>query len=291
MAKLDRLGWAAGFAFEAYGLRIGIRANTADVLPRLMDYLPPGWTPTDSSVVDLLYSLTVGGEGPRAGVRKYNLLYADAGRIGRSMDLDEALETFEINVQMYVAEMARERIFVHAGAVAWGDQAILIPGRSHSGKTSLTAAFVRAGATYYSDEYAVLDAQGLVHPFARPLQVRAGTDGRMTKQPVAALGGQVGERPLRVGLVLVTEYAAQGRWRPRRLSPGQGVLALLASTVPARREPALALAALQNAVSGATLLKGRRGEADELVAAILATWGTGPTRRSAPGGASRRRLS
>ncbi len=270
MAKLDRLGWAAGIAFESYGLKIGVRTNTAEVIPRLLEYLPPGWTPAASPVVDLLYTLTVGGDGPRPGVRKYNLLYAGAGRIGRSMDLGEVLESLESDVQMYVAEMARERVFVHAGVVAWDGRAIVMPGRSYSGKTSLTAAFVRAGATYYSDEYAVLDGQGRVHPFARALHVRDATDGQMTRTPIEHIGGTAGETPLPVGLVLVTGYMDAGRWRPRRLSPGQGVLALLANTVPARREPALAMATLQQAVAHATVLKGRRGEADEVVANILA---------------------
>ena len=34
------------------------------------------------------------------------------------------------------------------------------------------AALVRAGAEYYSDEFAPLDAGGLVHPFAKPLSIR-----------------------------------------------------------------------------------------------------------------------
>jgi uridine kinase len=41
---------------------------------------------------------------------------------------------------------------------------IAIPGRSFSGKTSLVTALVRAGAVYYSDEFAVIDRDGLVRP-------------------------------------------------------------------------------------------------------------------------------
>jgi hypothetical protein len=66
-----------------------------------------------------------------------------------------------------VAENARRWIFVHAGVVAWRGQAIVIPGATQSGKTSLVAALVRAGAEYFSDEYAVFDARGRVHPLPR----------------------------------------------------------------------------------------------------------------------------
>src|SRR4051794_20574153 len=65
----------------------------------------------------------------------------------------------------------------------------VIPRVSHSGKTTLVAALVRAGATYYSDEYAVFDAQGSVHPYARPLGIRDGNGDRPRRCPVQELGG------------------------------------------------------------------------------------------------------
>jgi hypothetical protein len=43
---------------------------------------------------------------------------------------------------------------------------MVLPGKSFAGKTTLVAALVRAGAEYWSDEYAVLDANGDVHPYA-----------------------------------------------------------------------------------------------------------------------------
>ena len=35
MEKIDRLGWAAGISFVSYGLRIGIRVSSPEVLNRL----------------------------------------------------------------------------------------------------------------------------------------------------------------------------------------------------------------------------------------------------------------
>ena len=48
MAKIDRLGWAAGRSIVAYGLRVGIRANRPEVLDSLVRLLPPGWKPSRS---------------------------------------------------------------------------------------------------------------------------------------------------------------------------------------------------------------------------------------------------
>jgi len=71
-------------------------------------------------------------------------------------------------VSRYIALWARRRVFVHAGVVAWQGRAVLIPGRTLSGKSWLVRALVRAGAEYYSDEFAVLDARGRVHPYPLP---------------------------------------------------------------------------------------------------------------------------
>src|SRR5262249_24120265 len=57
MAKIDRLGWAAGLSFNAYGVRVGVRVNQPDVLGRVSTLLPPGWKPVESSIVDQIYSL------------------------------------------------------------------------------------------------------------------------------------------------------------------------------------------------------------------------------------------
>src|SRR5262249_48159665 len=156
-----------------YGKRIGIRVSTPDVLARLPAHLPPGVSPVDFPIVDRLYSLRVGETHGARKVRQLNLLYAGAMRLARTHDLEDALAVLEHDIQLYLAESARGRLFVHAGVVGWRDRAIVLPGHSFSGKTTLVATLVRAGATYYSDEYAVFDRQGKVYPYARPLSLRA----------------------------------------------------------------------------------------------------------------------
>ncbi len=76
MKTIDRLGWADGICFTSYGLRIGIRANTPEVLQRVADRLPPGWEPASSPEVRRLYSLIDGGGATSSRVRRFNILYA-----------------------------------------------------------------------------------------------------------------------------------------------------------------------------------------------------------------------
>jgi len=270
MMKVDRLGWAAGFSLKSYGVRIGIRSNDPAVLDRVCRHLPHDWQESSSSVVDRVYSILVGGAGPRANVRRFSLLYGDHLQLARGLDLDVVLERFESDLRIFVAELARHRVFVHAGVVGWKGKAIVIPGRSYSGKSTLVAALVRAGATYYSDEYAVFDSRGRVHPFAKPLELREEGKYSQTKVSVAELGGHSGTKPLPVGLVLMTQFKSGARWRPRRLTAGKGVLELLSNTVSARRDPERAMATLQRVTANAAVLKGVRGNASELVTAMLA---------------------
>src|SRR4029077_6155495 len=129
---------------------------------------------------------------------------------------------------------------------------------------------VKAGASYYSDEFAVLDERGRVHPYPIPLTIRPARDGSPPmKYRAEELGGVAGIGPLPVGLVLLTRHVRGTRFRPRPLSAGRAVLELLAHALPARRRPGRVLDALSRVVSQALVLRGTRGEAEETARQIL----------------------
>ncbi len=111
MARIDRLGWTAGLTFRSYGVTIGLRVNNAEVLQDLLTFLPPEWKASQAGTVNLLYSLMVGGASGRPNIRRFNMLYANASRIARSLELDAVLETFESHSQLYIAEFAPRNKF------------------------------------------------------------------------------------------------------------------------------------------------------------------------------------
>jgi hypothetical protein len=272
--RLGRIGWAIGLAFDAYGVRFGLRANQADVLDELTALFPPGWRPSRSPVVDRLYSLWLGERTRRAP--RFHVLYAGDERRVRTLDREVALDTLEADLRQTVAAQARRLVFVHAGVVGWQGRAILLPGRSCSGKTTLVEALVRAGAIYYSDDFAVVDSKGLVRPFARPLSIRSAEGSR--RCDVAELGGVAGDRPLAAAAVIFTEHRDGAVWCPERQSAAQGLLALLRHAVPVRRRPESTVAALEKLVSRAVILQGARGEAEGTARSILeraGDWGRG----------------
>src|SRR5882672_8024726 len=119
-------------------------------------------------IVQRLYSLVVAQGGDRAGMRRLHVLYADSMRVARGTALDQVLASLETDLHRYTAEATSDMTFLHAGVVGWQGRAMAFPGRTLSGKTPLVREMLRLGATYYSDEFAVVDDFGLVHPFARP---------------------------------------------------------------------------------------------------------------------------
>src|SRR5205823_96494 len=223
MAKIDRLGWADGMSFTAYGVRVGVRVNEPAIIRDVIARFPPGSKLASFRVVDHLYSIIFGEAKTDSKVRRLSLAYWNILRISRSRKFAEMLDAFESHLQMTVAEHARRRVFVHAGVVGWKDRAILIPGLSHSGKTTLVDQLIRAGASYYSDEYAVLDERGRVHPYPRALGMRLPASGQSQKVRAEEVGAIVGSKPLRVGLVVSTNYKDGAHWRPRQVTIGQGV--------------------------------------------------------------------
>ena len=269
MAKIDRLGWADGMSFISYGVRVGVRVNDTAILDDLIARLPPGSKPASFAVVDHLYSVIGSQAKPESKVRRLSLGYWNLLRFARAREFESVLDDFESHVQLTVAEYAPRRVFVHAGVVGWKDRAILIPGLSYSGKSTLVDQLIRSGATYYSDEYAVLDQRGRVHPYPRALGIRFPNGQESKKVWAEDIGATVGSKPLRVGLVVSTNYKDGARWRPRQITRGKGVLELMSNTVSARSQPEMALSVLPLALESARILKGVRGEASEIVEAIF----------------------
>ena len=267
MDTIDRQDWAVGASFTAYGLRIGVRANTEQALSAVVESLPLGLKRKDVSEVDLLYSVVAGNKEQTNRLRRFSLAYANSTQLVRSLQFGDVPEAVERDLSIEIAELAKNRVFIHAGVVGWKGNAILIPGRSRAGKSTLVAALLRAGASYYSDDFGVVDRRGFVHPYQRPLQLR-NSDGTTRRVPAADLLAEVGTKPLRVRLVLIAQYRKRASWRPIELRPGEGLLAVLTNTVSAQRQPARALKTLAAMLAGALVLKGTRGEAERMVALL-----------------------
>lgn len=193
----------------------------------------------------------------------------DEQSIAGPFDLRLALGILDAELRMYIALHAPDHVFIHAGVVGVEDRAIVLPGRSFAGKTTLVAALVKAGAEYWSDEYAVLDADGLVHPYPKPLSVRIDDTRETDEQSVESLGGRAGDRPLPVAVIAFTSYHPGAVWALRSRTAGEGAVKLLEHSIAARSRPEQVLAAVRRAATNAMVLEGERGDAAQAASALL----------------------
>ncbi len=71
-----------------------------------------------------------------------------------------------------LSALRREAVVVHASAVAIDGNAVLVAGWSESGKTEVALALAETGATFLSDKWSIVRADGMVVPFPSSVGVR-----------------------------------------------------------------------------------------------------------------------
>ena len=248
-------------SFTAFGVRLVV------TVPISLEESTRALLPPNADIGDA-------GEGPASvSIDQRNgqlVVTAQDEHIGTTEDPEVALGMVDAQLRALVALLAPDHIFVHAGVVAVGGRAVILPGFTFAGKTTLTRALVEAGAIYYSDEFAAIDAQGLVHPYPKPLSIRhLDGSGRSTETSPELLGARTGSDAIPVGLVAITSYRPGARLSPEPLGSGAALLALLGHTIPARTRPRQAIGTLKAALQGATAWMSDRGEAADVARAIL----------------------
>lgn len=255
----------SGFALSSYGVRIAIETNEPRILQRLPEDLLPGAQKTNSRKADVRFFVSRNDKNTKGFT-----LYEDCRPIARARSLQQLLVALEAAAQHAVARLCRKHVFIHAGVVLWGERAILLPGRSFSGKSTLVLALVRLGATYYSDEFAIVDTKGHIHPFSRHPHVRTAS-GQKLRRRLRAASGDAGSKLPAVAecTVAVCKYKPRGRWKPRSMTKGETLLELMGNTVVARTRPEDSLKILAKLVRKSTAFKTVRGDIGESARALL----------------------
>lgn len=249
---------------SAWGYVIELRSDSQQVIDQLLSRLPANFQKTqDAPHVEFLLASRATREKPAGTYRNGNFISEIYNPVGEDL-WDEA----ERAVNLEIASYCPDHVFVHAGVVAVDDACIVLPGRTRSGKSELTQALVHLGAMYLSDEYAVIDRAGLVHPYARALSQRQ--NYRRVRTSASQLGWSAGRGPFPIAALVVTQFEEGRNWKPEPISRGQAVWSMFHNTVSATISPELAMQTLPKSLQQCShCYEGPRGEASESASRIL----------------------
>ncbi len=170
-----------------------------------------------------------------------------------------------------IAERSETFVFLHAGVVVVGEEAIILPGESHAGKSTLVAALVKQGAAYYSDEYAVISSEGRVFPFPRQIAMRndlyypvGRTDlsHALPEESIVASG-------CGAAMIVFAKYIPDSVCQLEPLDRTSALIELCQNTVGFRTRPDMSFAYLDRLLDCPRIFKGQRGDADEAASLIL----------------------
>jgi hypothetical protein len=263
---------AAPFTLELWGVAARVVCEEPEFAARLAQALPPGSVGPARADVRRTYVIE---ESSSVDGRVFALRVGDSV-VARRRTLEALARVLGARFRQFAAVRTDRWVVLHAGVVSHEGHAIVLPGRSHAGKSTLVAALVRAGARYCSDEYAVLDDDGLVHPFAKPLSLRP-HDGGLARLVDAAQLGPVEVSPVAIGSVFALEYSPDAAWGPVAMTRGEATMCLIDNAVAARNRFTLVRRTVSAALGLAPRAwRGRRGEADDAACEILALaleWG------------------
>jgi hypothetical protein len=251
--------------FEAYGVRIGVQVNDPQAIGEIKKVLPVrSRILSEDDATEHNFSLVWGEDET-----KEDILYRENEEVARRVDADRLVALLDTCIRMAMGEYAPRHIFLHAGVVGWKGEALIFPAKSYSGKTTLVAELIKMGALYYSDEYAVIDEDGLVHPYPKPLSLRKEGEFKQTDRTIEELGGTQATEPIPVKLVFLTEFERGASWTPQILTPGQGLLELLPHALGLRFNPEFVFKLLNLIGEHAIIASSKRGEVSEFASLIL----------------------
>ena len=184
------------------------------------------------------------------------------------MSTPATVATLEAQIVRVLDDAIVERLrgwwAIHAGVVAWGSHALLLPGSTHSGKSTLVAELVKLGATYFSDEYALIDSEGKVHAYPRPMLLRNGKP-----HPVVTPTRAAGTTPAVVRWILALHYDPDCEWKLTSIDQSEAMMILLRSTPHVLSGTPDLVLPFERAVTAAQSFVGHRPEAAQAARDIL----------------------
>lgn len=117
------------------------------------------------------------------------VLWSEGLRPFEPYPLQAALPLFEWGSNWLLAQRLNAYLLLHAGVLARGEHALILPAAPGSGKSTLTCALHLAGWRFLSDEFGVVDTEsGDVQPLLKPAALKNRSIDVIGDLPGAVLG-------------------------------------------------------------------------------------------------------
>ena len=126
----------------------------------------------------------------RRWIRPQTLLEVDGMQPFEPHPLENAFPMYEWGLNWCIATSAHRYMMLHAGTVAFGDEALIMPGTPGSGKSTLSAALLLRGARLLSDEFGLMRPEkGDLLPMPRGIPLKnTSIEAILEFDPAAPLG-------------------------------------------------------------------------------------------------------
>ncbi len=272
--------WGFESAYEMGSYRFRFRANEATI-GRLMDRLLAHFR-VGGSNGEPTYSLVRTGRKERP----YSLFEGE-WCINQADDPAGLMSYVLTAVSVEGVDRTKDALAIHAGAVSFKGEAVVLPAPPNHGKTTTVAGLVRGGFDYLSDEAAFIEpSTGEVIPFPRPLAMAESSieaisrlsenlpddhpsfsDDRIHVLPDYIRAGAIG-RPCPVRFVVAPSYAPGEPTRLEPISRAEGIRVLVDNSFNFELFGGEGLQLLRRVVLNADCYRLSIGDLDSAVRAI-----------------------
>jgi hypothetical protein len=187
------------------------------------------------------FEATVCGATGRLVLTEAGTAPVDAG------SLDQAIEQVETALRTAVFRATTWDLALHAASVGLGESAVLLPGQTGCGKSTLAAALLLRGHSHLTDDLALLSSAAEVRPLPLPVVLKAGSwpalpalARQLVHRPAHLRGGQkvrywlppseqIARRSLPVRLIAQPHYRAGARLDVTPMDPLETIATLIAA--------------------------------------------------------------
>ncbi|MCB0884733.1 MAG: hypothetical protein KDB34_08325 [Propionibacteriaceae bacterium] len=243
---------------RCWGLAENGESVEVAVVPQLFDRVVDLWPPVGLTRFDRPSDRVTA----RFGLSDTWMIVPDTEASGDNPS-QAAWDRLEAELELFSVKRLERLVPVHAAAIAWNGQVVMVPGVSGAGKSTLAFAASKVGAQVLSDEFTLIDpSTGLVTGWPRPVRMKR--DGEIQRLHLAEPA-----EPLPVGLLALVQHNGEVGCDWHDISSADAVIGLLNNALSTRTRPGATMDAAVAVARSARAIAGHRSEAAQAVTELL----------------------